>query len=64
MIEQILQRATGNKAFQDFEMTMYVILVEWGWSYKEFQETPIPVIMMLLKQHAKINKAKKKKNGK
>ena len=56
MIENILKKAINNREFENFEHTLYVIMVEWGWSYEQFQETPIPVLMSLLKTHHKVNK--------
>jgi hypothetical protein len=39
----------------------YITMVEWGWSYSQLLETPIPMLNLLLKKHMEVTKKNNKK---
>lgn len=62
---KLFPKANQNNNEDKFNNLLYVVLVEWKWSYEDFRKTPIPVLFRLLKKHKeKIdeqNKQSKKK---
>lgn len=66
-LDQLLPKAAENKQDKHFDSILYFFLHDCGWSYDTFINTPIPVIMRMLRQHeAEIKKKAKaeKKKGK
>ena len=64
-LSRILKNSANNKKGDNINNLLYVVLVEWGWSYEDFKKTPIPILQRLLKKHKSViekqNKANKKK---
>jgi len=62
---KLFPNSTKRKQEDKFNNLLYLCLVDWGWSYNQFLETPIPVLNRLLKKHKEITdkqeKATKKK---
>ena len=44
---------------EQFKNILYIAMVEWGWSYDKFIETPIPIIKMLLDVRTRVKKEEK-----
>jgi len=58
--QRLLPNATKKKQQEVYDNVLYIILVEWGWSYEDFLNTPLVVIQNCLSIWLKANKKKKK----
>jgi hypothetical protein len=56
-LSKILPNSTKTEINESGDELLYIILVEWGWDYETYLETPIPIIMRTLKVHNSIKKA-------
>ncbi len=61
---RLFPEAAKKKQEDKLDNILYIILVEWGWDYKTFQETPIPIIIRVLNKWNEIKKKEAKKSGK
>lgn len=59
-LAQLFPNASKKKQDDKLNDVLYIAMVDWGWSYKQFCETPIPIVMRLLKTHDKVKKAEQK----
>ena len=61
MLGKLLPNAHKNKLNISLNTLLYTVFVDWGWSYEQFCNTPIPIVMRLLKKHTEIKKKNTKK---
>jgi len=59
-LNKILKNASVNKTEENFNVLLYIALVEWGWSWEQFKNTPIPIFQRCLNQHKKIKENEEK----
>jgi hypothetical protein len=57
-----LPTAAKNKLKQKEDTILHIVLTEWGWSYQEFLETPIPVFFRVWKKDQDLKKEQSKKS--
>lgn len=57
---KLLPKVVKNKSENEFNNMLYLFLTEFGWTWEQFVNTPIPVVLRILRTHKKKNK----KNGK
>lgn len=62
MLHKLFPNVSKKKTDDNINNILYLCMVEFGWSWDQFQNTPIPIIKRLMKTHEKI--AKKNKKGK
>lgn len=49
-LHKLLPNSAKNKNKKSFDALLQIILVEWGWSYRDFQDTPVSVILVCLRE--------------
>jgi len=62
-LSRILPNSAKNKQEDGNNAILYLFLVEFGWSYEQFINTPVPVVFRLMKYH-KYVKEQERKNSK
>ena len=60
-LSRLFPKSSQKKQEEYINNLLYTTLVEWGWSYDDFLNTPLWVINRLIKKH---NEVMDKKNGK
>ena len=63
-LSRLLPNAAKNVNEEKVNNILYLCLTEWGWSWDQFINTPIPVLMRLFKKHEEVQKEQKKKSKK
>lgn len=63
-LNNILPNAANRVSKTKHDAIIYIATVKWGWTWQQFLDTPIPVIMILLRQWQKEQKELNKQNGK
>lgn len=59
-LNELLPQASNKKKKKSVDYLLYIILVEWKWSWEDFSNTPLPIVLSLLKIHEEISKKSKK----
>jgi len=63
-LNRLFPNSQKNKEEEQFNNLLYIVMVEWGWSYEEFIKTPIPLLNRLLKTHERVKKEEARANRK
>ena len=63
-LHRLLPHASAKAAKEKYDTLIYIITVKWGWSWDQLVNTPVPVILTVLKQWQKEQQAIKKQNKK
>ena len=63
-LNRLLPKASKNNAEKAHDQLLYTVMVEWGWSWSQLQETPLPVLLRLLREDKRVKKLKAKQNKK
>ena len=58
---KLFPTSSKKKSRDKLVTIMYLCMVEWGWSYEQFLNTPVHVIHELMKYHNKVVKKRNKK---
>lgn len=61
MLHNLFPNVSKKKSENNLDNILYLCMVEFGWSYEDFLNTPIPVIRRIIKKHNQINKKHNKK---
>lgn len=64
MLSRLFPNSSRRKKQDKLDDIMYLFMCEFGWSWEQFNSTPIPILMRLLKTHIKKQKQKNKKGKK
>lgn len=49
-LEKLLPNSSKKKRQEEITNLMYIPLVEWQWSFRDFKETPIPLLIELMNE--------------
>lgn len=61
MLELMFPEIVEKKKKDSVDEILYLFLFDFGWTYEEFKETPIPIIFRMVQKHTeKIKKQNKK----
>lgn len=61
---KLLPKSTQNKKNHELDIILYLFMVEFGWSYEDFKNTPIPILFRLLQEHKRVKEMEHKANKK
>jgi len=53
---RLFPKSAKRKDEDQFNNLLYIVMVQWGWSYEDFIKTPIPLLNRLLKTHERVKK--------
>lgn len=60
-LHRLLPNASKNIDEENLNNILYLCMAEWGWSWDDFRNTPLPVLLTLLKTHNKVQKERQRK---
>jgi hypothetical protein len=63
-LNKLLPKSSKQSAENDVDDLLYIILVVWGWDYETFKNTPIPIILRVLRAYNKMKRAEAKAHKK
>lgn len=59
-LHRLLPNTTKRKNTDGFSYLLYIATTKWGWSYQQFVDTPLTVILSNLRHWVKEQKEKQK----
>lgn len=59
-LSRLLPKSAAKKSENKLDDALYLIMVDWGWSWRDIKETPLPIILRLFKAHERREKQKRK----
>lgn len=59
-LSRLLPKSAKNKKDSEIDTILYLFMVEFGWTYDKFIDTPIPIIFKLLKEHKRVKEVEQK----
>lgn len=59
-LSRLLPNSTNRKKEQSADYLMYVMLVEWGWSWDDLDKIPLPLVFKMFKVWKEIKERERK----